>query len=49
MLVLYVTVDHIRVVRSYCRLHDIHVHALPNPSSETLLIAHFAYFTMSDS
>jgi hypothetical protein len=44
---LYVTADHLRVVRSCCRLHDMH--ALPNPSTEILLVAHFAYFTKSDS
>jgi hypothetical protein len=47
VLVLYVIVDHLRVVRSCCRLHDMH--ALPNLSTEILLVAHFAYFTKSDS
>jgi hypothetical protein len=47
MLVLYVTVDHLHVVRSCCRLHDMH--AFPSPSTEILLVAHFAYVTKSDS
>jgi len=47
MLVLCLIVDHLRIVRNFCRLHDMH--ALPNPSTEILLVAHFADFTKSDS